>query len=325
MGTSKSFPGPPGRSPLLPPYAPDASDSPDAPVHPAAADRADAPDDAAGEPGGAEQGAGTDGVGPEAAGNGADAGAVPAAPPPAGPVAPSVTWRSPSGFARQLARSAGGAGRDRHRAVGRSFVRALGGARQAARSSRASRAAAVSLGAFLSGVARDGIVATAARFGFTEYLGRGVDALLAALARTFAPAGSDLDAAVVRRAELETLAALLERYDVGAAGHEALDALDEQGVRETMGQFVAECVGMRLLQALAVKVEESAVSAARAKEVEDELREYVAATLNLEFGTAPLTELAWDSREAAALVQRLYEDAYAVLEAEAPGDVEAAA
>ena len=79
---------------------------------------------------------------------------------------------------------------------------------------------------------------------------------------------------------------------------------------------------MRLLQALAVKIEDSALSAARAKEVEDELREYVKASLDLEFGSTQLTELAWDSREASALVQRLYEDAYAVLEAGAPSDVE---
>ena len=298
MGTSKSFPGPPGRSSLLPPYAPHAPAEGQNDTEPGA----DAPP----------------------VSDGSDAGAAPgAAPPgPAAPVIPSVTWRSPSGFARQLARSAGGASRDRHRAVGRSFVRALGGARQAARSSRAARAAAVSLGGLLSGVARDGIVATAARFGFSEYLGRGVDALLAALARTFAPAGSDLDAAVVRRAELETFAALLERYDVDTEGPEALDALDEQAVRETMEHFVAECVATRLLQALAVKVEESAVTAARAKEVEDELREYVAATVTLEFGTAPLTALAWDTREAAALVQRVFDDAYAVLGAAAPDESE---
>ena len=308
MGTSKSFPGPPGRSPLLPPYAPDAPDTLDDPC---------AVDGSAGEVGGGEPSAST-----EPAADGTSPGTAPAMP---DPVVPSVTWRSPSGFARKLARSAGGTDRDRHRKIGRAFVRALGGARQAARSSRASRTAAVALGAFLSEVARNGIAATAVRFGFSEYLGRGIDALLAALAQTFAPPGSDLDAATVRRAELETLAALLERYDVDAAGHEALDALDEQGVRETMGQFVVECVIMRLLQTLAVKVEEAAVSAARAKEVEDELREYVTATLDLEFGTAPLIELAWESREAAALVERLYEDAYAVLEAEAPGDAGAAA
>ena len=184
----------------------------------------------------------------------------PARPAPANLVIPSVTWRSPSGFARKLARSAGGSDRDGHRSVGRSFVRALGGSQQAAKSSRTSRTAAVSLGAFLSGVARDGIVVTAAKLGFGEYLGRGVDALLAALARTILPVGDEMDAAVVRRAELETLAALLERCDVATAGAAALDALDEQGVRDTMEQFIAECVAMRLLQALAVKIEDSALS-----------------------------------------------------------------
>jgi hypothetical protein len=164
-------------------------------------------------------------------------------------------------------------------------------------------------------VARDGIVATAVRFGFSAHLGGGVQTLLAALVRTFTPAGADLDAAITRRASVETFVEMLKQFDVETRGAEALDALDEQGVRETMERFVANCVAERLLQALAAKIETEAINAARAKEVEDELRGFVHANVTLEFGNATLSDLAWDSREAAALIERLFVGGYSVLEA----------
>jgi hypothetical protein len=230
-------------------------------------------------------------------------------------IAPAVTWRSPSGFAVRLARSPGSPERDRHRDVGRAFVRALGGSRQAARSAPAARAAARGLGAFLSGVARDGIVATAERFGFSSYLGSGVNALLAALVHTFAPSGADLDGAAALRASVKTFVEMLAAFDVETKGPEALDALTETDVRATMERFVANCVTERLLQALAAKIETEAVDAARAKEVQDELRGFVRANVALEFGAATLTDLTWDALEAGALIDRLFEGGYAVLEA----------
>lgn len=300
MGTQKSYKGPPGRSPLLPPWAPDLHDG-----------VGDAGEGDAGEGNGETPPAPQAGSGLTPA---LDSTAAPQ-PGPFEPTTPDVTWRSPSGFARRLARSPGSAGRDRHRDVSRSFVRALGGARQAARSAPAARNAARSLGSFLSGVARDGIVATAARFGFSAYLGSGVNALLAALVRAFAPAGSDLDEAVARRASVETFVEMLKQYDVEAQGPEGLDALDEAGVRQTMERFVANCVADRLLQTLAGKIEAEAINAARAKEIEDELRDFISASVALEFGNTTLTDLAWDSREAGALIDRLFEGAYGVLEA----------
>lgn len=304
MGTSKSYKGPPGRSPLLPPWAPDLGSD----------DAGDIADDSSGDnPGldGDEEGGAGDGetapTDSEAATSGSPTAFV--------PVSPSVTWRSPNGFASRLARSPGSPDRGRHRNVGRAFVRALGGSRQAARSAPAARVAARRLGSFLSSVAREGIVATAERFGFATFLGGGVNALLAALVRTFAPAGADVESAAALRASVKTFVELLGTFDVEANGAEALDRLTEADVRGTMERFVANCVTERLLQALAGKIETEAVSATRAKEVQDELRGFVRANVALEFGATTLVDMNWSSVEATALIDRLFEGGYAVLEA----------
>ena len=300
MGTSKSYNGPPGRSPLLPPWAPDlgSDDAGDIADHNQGDDIGIDGDDEKGTDDG--ESAPTDSEAATAAFE---------------PVSPSVTWRSPNGFASQLARSPGSPARDRHRKVGRAFVRALGGSRQAARSAPAARVAARGLGSFLTSVAREGIVATAERFGFATFLGGGVNALLAALVRTFAPTGADIESAAALRASVKTFVELLGTFDVEANGAEALDRLTEADVRGTMERFVANCVTERLLQALAGKIETEAVSATRAKEVQDELRGFVRANVALEFGATTLVDMNWSSVEATALIDRLFEGGYAVLEA----------
>jgi hypothetical protein len=167
----------------------------------------------------------------------------------------------------------------------------------------------------LSGVVRDGLAATAARFGVAQFLGGGVDALLAALTEVFAPPGAQLEDAVVRTAVVETWTELFEQFDVSGAGPDALNALDETAVRQTMERFVANCVTERLLQALAEQIEAGAVTAAHAVAVEAEVKDYISASVALEFGTRPLTSLEWNSGQAGMIVQRLFEDGYAVLEA----------
>lgn len=300
MGTSKSFQGPPGRSPLLPPWAPDLLPEDTEGVPTASND----------EDGKVEGDLDLDGV-PDAVTE-TDTDTSGAA---FEPVSPSVTWRSPNGFAIRLARSPGSPERDRHRQVGRAFVRALGGSRQAARSAPAASTAARSLGSFLSSVARDGIVATAQRFGFSAFLGGGVNALLAALVRTFAPTGADIESATALRASVKTFVELLAMCDMENNGAEALDRLTETDVRRTMERFVTNCVTERLLQALASKIEAESVSASRAKEVQDELRGFVRASVALEFGSAALVDMNWSSVEASDLINRLFEHGYAVLEA----------
>lgn len=142
-----------------------------------------------------------------------------------------------------------------------------------------------------------------------------MNVLLAALVRTFAPAGADLDGAATLRASVKTFVEMLQQFDVETQGPEALDELNEAGVRDTMQSFIANCVAERLLQALAAKIETEAISALRAKEVQDELRGFVRANIALEFGNVKLTDLTWSSREAGKLIDRLFEGGYAVLEA----------
>ena len=304
MGTSSSYPGPIGRNALLPPWAdpptvlaaPDADGvEPDAaPATPSAAADGGQSDDgkAAGEP---------------------LADITPDAQPPAGaaPLLAPMPWRGAKVAMGRVARS-GARDDGRIRVLGRRFVGSLGGSRRAAASSPAGRATARRLGAFLAGVARDGVARTFERLGLTQYVGQPVPALLAALGRVLAPPGETTDDAIAATALHETMAELAEDLGLAENGIDALSRMDEVLVHNTMERFVANIVVARLLHVLSAQLEGGAVTADRAVAVEFEIRDFVESAVALKVGQERLTDLDWDSPRAKAVADDLVRQGYEI-------------
>lgn len=211
------------------------------------------------------------------------------------------------GIARTGARSEG-----RTRALGRRYVRSLGGSRGAAASSPAARAATRRLGGFLAGVARDGARRTFERLGILQYFGQPVSSLLAALGRVLAPAGATTDEAVTAAAVHETMAGLLEDLDYATAGADAFERMDESLARTTMERFVTNVVVGRLLHILAGELESGAVNAERAVAIEFEIRDFVAAAIDRKVVQDALTAFDWNSPHARAVADEIVRQGYAI-------------
>lgn len=283
MGTSKSYGGPVGINPLLPPWA----QGPEEPVP-------------AGDPGGVIE---PNVNGPEAAVN------APAQVPEA--------WTDPRRTAVSLASARGSRGIPRApvRRIARGYVRALGGARRAAASAIAGRATAQSFGNFLSFVTSAGVSATIERFGLARFLGRDVRTLLAGLADALAPSGALTEDAIARVALTEALAELFDRYAVAENGLAALDRLDADGIREALQSYIAHYINERLMQALASRIENGASSPDRAVAIEREIREYITLTVQLDLSRTDVVGLDWRGQQAQVLVSRILEEGYRLVEA----------
>lgn len=200
----------------------------------------------------------------------------------------------------------------RTRELGRRFVNSLGGSRRATASSIAGRESARRLGGFLSSIVRDGIVQTLERLELGRFIGQSVSTLLAALARVLAPSGATADDAVTAAACHETMAELMDKLDLEAEGIAAFDRMDEEMARATIESHIANVVTTRLLYVLSAELEQGAVSAQRAVEVEREVRDYVVSAVTLEFGAHALASLNWDSPAATRLIERLFQQGYEI-------------
>lgn len=318
MGTSGSYGGPSDSSPLLPTWSlpsaepgGDSADGDEATSDTFDSDSAGAADDGLpGEPGSSSSSSGSTDPAAQAPAS--------ADPPPetsqATPVAmaaPSSGWRAAKSSMTRYA-SSGGGRRGISRA-GRSYVRAKGGSRSAATSARSGRVATARLGGFLSGVASGGLATGLAAVGLQDLVGQDVDHVLAGLANALAPSGASLEEAAARMAINEVLEALYEEH-IAEDGLAGLDSLTSEQVGEAITQGVEAYVYHRWLQELGNSIEKGAVSVASATGMENEMRVYVREMVQLELGAKDPVAINWSGAEGQEVVQRLYEDAYAILE-----------
>lgn len=307
MGTSSSFGGPSGRTPLLPPWAQDGEPPPD-PTVPANPDPLPDPDAPPREP--QDGGEGDDGTPLPVAP------AVPPQPPtPAAPAGlPTVSWAAAKRGVTAYTSSQGDRGGLRNAAS--RYVGARGGSRTAARAAQAGRAATARVGGFLSGVAARGFADAARALGLTAHLGQGVERVLAAIANALAPDGATQEEAVARQAVNETLAYLYERYGLADGDLTKLDAMDRAGVAEAVGVSVAAYIYHRWVQELGRRIEENAFSAQEAVRLERDVRAFIAETVQFDLTRVDAVSLDWGGPAGQRFVEQIYADAYAMLEVE---------
>jgi len=129
-----------------------------------------------------------------------------------------------------LSRRANGDSSVSYDSIFKSYAKARGGARTAARASSSGKATTRNIGGFLAGNVRDGVVETARRFGLGDLLGRDASSALAAFIDLLAPAGALLEDSIACAATIETLDELFGRYEVSEQGVAALNSLDAGGM-----------------------------------------------------------------------------------------------
>lgn len=277
MGTSSSYAGPKGQQTLLPPWA-------------------DSPLD--------------DGTG--AQGDPADTSHEPAA---NIPVFPDVSWRSPKTVISRLGRSAtgGAASIVRFRALGRSYVRASGGARTAASAAISGRAATARLGGVFAAGIRDGFAVIAERFDLQILVGQDAETILVEFIELLAPDGASVEEAAARRAIIETLDEVFLAFGVETDGLAALDRLDAEAVVGIIMLSVVNYVNARLQFELVNRLEAGRIPEADANRLMSEIRGFIRETVRYDFADVDVVAVDWEGPEGQQLVARLYEAGYALL------------
>ena len=290
MGTSKSYEGPTGHTPLLPPWAPDPPpelddehESDDVPEPGDAPEPDDAP-----EPGDAPQ------VPEEGEEN-------------------LPKWSTPKSAMTRYA-STGGQDIGHVRRAGSGFVSAQGGARRAAAGSISGRQAAVRIGGAFAVALAEGAAGLLRLLG-AQHVGGDIESLLSALVDAIAPAGALAEEAAARAAAAATIADLFELYGVDEDGLAALDDLPPEAVGDVLERYTAEYVFTRLMETLASRVENGARSAQEVCRMERDLRAYVTEQIRTDLADRDVLQIDWSGPEAGRLVESVFTEAYTILEA----------
>ena len=290
MGTSSSYGGPTGNNPLLPDWAQDGDAAPPSPPQES---EEDGPDGDNGENATEDQSSNNE-------------------QPSQAPVRNPVNFRGAKSSMTRFVSGGGGSGGVAR--VGRNYVGARGGSRRSAKAATSGRASTGRLGSFLSSVANRGISAAARELGLGNLAGRTASEVFAAIANRLAPSGSTLEEAAARRAVDDALFSLYKQYDLANADISSLDQMDTDAIRSAVESSVSAYIFHRWLQELGDRIEENAVSADQAVLLEREVRDYVTQTVQLDLKDVDVMTLDWDGPEGNRIVERIYQEAYGLLE-----------
>ncbi len=208
---------------------------------------------------------------------------------------------------------ASGGGRGAIAAAARSYVHAKGGARQAARSARASRTATTAFAGFLANTVRHGLGEALRRLGGLV-LGKDAVAAFAVIVDAIAPAGSQPEGATARKGIIEALWQLYDKLSVQDNGWEKLEAMDAETVSAALETAVVECVYARWIQEVGIALERKASTPQVARRRERELKDYVRESVRLDFAGKDVLAIDWTGTEGRRFVESKFVEAYAIFE-----------
>ncbi len=228
--------------------------------------------------------------------------------------APQRYWQSAKSGMTRYARPGGNSSRGL-RVAGSGYVRAKGGSRRAAVLATSGRVTSGNVGGFLSSSVRSGVQQTLDAIGLSDVVGQPFDYVLSRLVDALAPAGSTKEEAAARRATIEVLEFLYENVIGGGGDFSALEQMNEETVEEAVSRSVSGYIYNRWLDELGLSIEKGTVNEATAVLLEWEVKEYVESCVKLELNSRSVIEVDWSGREGRQIIDRVYRDAYSLLEA----------
>lgn len=282
MGTSSSFGGAGGGTPLVPSWLDGGGDTspPPTPGTPAPAATPDS---------------------------------VPTAPAarPAPTAAPG-SGRRFSDARRNFSTFTGSGGSDRRslgRAVSTYVSQSSGGAATAARRMGSSRASAARLAGFFGGVQRDGLAETLRSLDLGDLAGQPIESVFAGLADYICPEGGSIDEGIAREAFIETVA------DLAQAGIHDIDALSPDQMQTVFELYAAHTIEARMCNDIGARMVTLPSNPGAAERVQTQLHEFILRGVSDALGALGTAVGSLTLDRVTAFVSDVYQSAFEILEA----------
>lgn len=227
-----------------------------------------------------------------------------------GPRTGKARWTKAAGSLGRVAASSGSRGMGR---AAQRYVRALRGSNRASTSSHAGRRTTARFAGFLSDVSRNGFAEAFKNLGLGSLVGLDLDSVIAALTDAVCPAGADREEVAAREASTEALEEVFANTIRAGADASQLDAMTAADVGKAVEAMVASYIYNRWLGDLGVKIEEKAISPQEAVLVERRMKDFIRDAVKLDLQQKDPLKIDWRGTEGKDLINRIYNDAYAVV------------
>jgi hypothetical protein len=292
MGTSSMYGGP-TRSPLLPPDFNDNDGNSDSPSTPDTPDKN--PDE---KP---------------------DPGIEPAQKPQENNIPQKPNSNSPQFVSWTQAKNSmsryasGNAGRNGNKKAVSDYVKGHGGYRNAAKSAKSAVKTTINIGDFFGGVSKKGISQVLKDY-HISIEGRKSKDILNDIVNILAPTPDLIDDSVARKALVNTMSIIYEKFDDENKDISLLDSLDPDISKLLIIKYIETFIYERLITNVGSRIEKKAENSSVAAKIEKELKDYIESKVSITLKDSPLTIINSETTNVIKLVEGLYQQCYKVLE-----------
>jgi hypothetical protein len=219
-----------------------------------------------------------------------------------------TNWRNAKNF---MSRFASGSSSNHKRAVS-SYVKAHGGARNAAKSAIGGVRSTAGFGQFLTNSSSQGVRKTLSQYQI-EYEGRTAKDILADLINHLAPVPITKEDSVARKALIRTMEILYEKIDDENKDISTLDKIDKDLLNEMIPIQIESYIYERIINDLGSRIETKSSSPSDALSKENEIKEYINSKVETTLKDKDFSQINF-SGSMNKDVENLYKQCYKVME-----------
>jgi hypothetical protein len=193
-----------------------------------------------------------------------------------------------------------------------SYVKAHGGAKNAAKSATSGIKTTSGLGQFLSNSSSHGVRDTLSQY-HIEYEGRSAKDILSDIINHIAPVPVTKEDSVARKALIRTMEVLYEKIDDDNNDITTLEKIDKEILNEMIPIQVESYIYERIINDLGSRIESNSTSPANAISKEKEIKEYINSKVGTTLKDRDFSELDFNQKINSE-VENLYKQCYKVME-----------
>ncbi len=221
------------------------------------------------------------------------------------------SWRPAKNSMSKYA--SGNGGRNGKKKAVSNYVKGYGGARSAAKSAKSAIKTTIGIGDFFGGVSKKGI-AQVLREHQIPIEGRKPKEILNDIVNVLAPTPDLNDDSVARKALVSTMSIIYEKFDDEKKDISLLDSLDTDTTKMLITTYIETFIYERLIHDVGSRIEKKAENSDSAARIEKELKDYIESKVSTTLKDESLSIINSRTENVNALVERLYQQCYKVLE-----------
>lgn len=209
--------------------------------------------------------------------------------------------------------ASGNGGSNGRKTAVRDYVKSHGGSTNAARSAKSGIRTTINIGDFFNGVSQKGISQVLNDY-HIPFEGRKPKDILNDIVNAIAPIPNTNEDAVARKALIDTMSIIYEKFDDEDKDISLLDSTDFNLADLLITKYVETYIYERLLNELGSRIERKAENSVAAAKIEKELKEYIETKVSTTLNDKPLSVINSQTKNVNIVVEGLYQQCYKVLE-----------